>query len=433
MGAVLLSLIGAFVFLFTGARRHDARLIPYAGAALAMHVGGAFAQLWITESYYGVGDVFTYAESGKLIAKALDLDFARFAPEVLKLALHLRADLVVTHYETGDSTTTMMALTGFLIYFVGDSLIASFLVVSTIAWGGQTLLAMTVGSIVDEDERPTAYAATLLVPSVIFWSSSIVKEGFVLAGLGLLCFSAHRVLVERRIYLAPGIVVGALTIAMIKPYVLFPFFLGIGGWILATRARGGRMVFRPASIIIGGLVAVGGVLLMSRAFPEFGLEKLGEHTAAQQQAWTDSDNSSNVDVGAGANASLASQIPYVPIALVNTLFRPFIFETRNLTTFVAALETTTLIVLVGQTLAKGKLARIGSVTVASPLLLGSAVFVLFFSVAVGLATKNLGSLSRYRMPMIPFYVLLILLLRSRLRRATEDEPSAAEDEAGDEA
>jgi len=41
-----------------------------------------------------------------------------------------------------------------------------------------------------------------------------------------------------------------------------------------------------------------------------------------------------------------------------------------------------------------------------------------FSVAVGLATTNLGTLSRYRMPMMPFYVTFILLLGQQLTERT---------------
>jgi hypothetical protein len=46
----------------------------------------------------------------------------------------------------------------------------------------------------------------------------------------------------------------------------------------------------------------------------------------------------------------------------------------------------------------------------SPALMFCAVFVMTFGVAVGLSTLNLGTLSRYRIPMMPFFFVLLLVL-----------------------
>jgi len=46
----------------------------------------------------------------------------------------------------------------------------------------------------------------------------------------------------------------------------------------------------------------------------------------------------------------------------------------------------------------------------SPFLVFCVAFVLPFSLAVGVAAPNLGSLSRYRIPMMPFYVCLLVSL-----------------------
>jgi hypothetical protein len=60
----------------------------------------------------------------------------------------------------------------------------------------------------------------------------------------------------------------------------------------------------------------------------------------------------------------------------------------------------------------------------TPLLVFSLVFVLVFGVGIGLAAMNLGSLSRYRAPLMPFYVTLLLVLRERVRRANLVPPRA---------
>jgi hypothetical protein len=57
--------------------------------------------------------------------------------------------------------------------------------------------------------------------------------------------------------------------------------------------------------------------------------------------------------------------------------------------------------------------------VRAPLFLSSMLFVLFFSLAVGLATPNLGTISRYRLPALPFLVGVLVICESCRREAVQ--------------
>jgi hypothetical protein len=48
---------------------------------------------------------------------------------------------------------------------------------------------------------------------------------------------------------------------------------------------------------------------------------------------------------------------------------------------------------------------------ANPALMFCFIFVLVLAMGTGLSTANLGTLSRYRAPMMPFFLLLLLILR----------------------
>jgi hypothetical protein len=52
----------------------------------------------------------------------------------------------------------------------------------------------------------------------------------------------------------------------------------------------------------------------------------------------------------------------------------------------------------------------------NPLLLASTMFVLFFGFAVGLTTSNFGSLVRYRIPLVPFVLSTMFILRYLVRK-----------------
>ena len=67
----------------------------------------------------------------------------------------------------------------------------------------------------------------------------------------------------------------------------------------------------------------------------------------------------------------------------------------------------------------------------SPLLIFSFIFVIFFSFSVGLSTANFGALVRYKIPSIPFFMCLLMILdevkvreiieRKRLRQEAEEQ------------
>jgi hypothetical protein len=56
----------------------------------------------------------------------------------------------------------------------------------------------------------------------------------------------------------------------------------------------------------------------------------------------------------------------------------------------------------------------------NPVLLFCAVFIVLFGVAVGLAAPNLGTLSRYRVPMMPMYGFLLLSLAAKAKKVKQD-------------
>jgi hypothetical protein len=85
------------------------------------------------------------------------------------------------------------------------------------------------------------------------------------------------------------------------------------------------------------------------------------------------------------------------------------------------------VVFTGLALYRAGLRETLSQLVTRPFLGFCAVFVLLFGTGVGLATTNLGTLVRYRMPLIPFFAVLLvtLLQRSRQSVAVPTPASAA--------
>ena len=108
--------------------------------------------------------------------------------------------------------------------------------------------------------------------------------------------------------------------------------------------------------------------------------------------------------------SASTELLLAPFALLTALFRPLIFEARNAVQLASALEATVLLVLFLRSWRRTSLRQLAAYITASPTLLFCTVFTLALAVGTGLSTTNMGTLSRYRAPMMPFFFTLLLVL-----------------------
>src|SRR5580658_3755402 len=103
------------VFAVIAVRGLDLREQRNALVAASLHVLGAFAHWAIGEFYYVLSDTHGYHDFGFQLAKLLDFNFTRFAPEILNLLLHREANLPFDPYGPG-SGATMGAFAAILIF-----------------------------------------------------------------------------------------------------------------------------------------------------------------------------------------------------------------------------------------------------------------------------------------------------------------------------
>jgi hypothetical protein len=106
-----------------------------------------------------------------------------------------------------------------------------------------------------------------------------------------------------------------------------------------------------------------------------------------------------------------SLIKNTPQAIINTLFRPHILESKSLLMLVAAIENIGLMLL--SILALMFYKKPNRETL--PLLFTSMFFVFILSLLIGLVTPVLGSIVRLRLPVVPFYLISLLLIIDKQR------------------
>jgi len=93
---------------------------------------------------------------------------------------------------------------------------------------------------------------------------------------------------------------------------------------------------------------------------------------------------------------------YSPLAFFNCLFRPFLWEANGVFSLLASAENLFFILLVALLIfnfRRGKLSK-WEITL--------LLYVIVLSILIGLTTPIFGAMVRYKMPIIPFLLIMVL-------------------------
>lgn len=383
---------------------------PFLLLGFAAHIVSACVQISLTRALYGWGDLFGYTFAGEGLARFLRVDFWQFAPELLKALFHQEPNLPFNIHAVGSSTGSMVVIATFLAYFTGGSFYTVGLTVAVFGYFGKVALYRAFKATLPAELQTRLLIAITLIPSSIFWSSAMLKEAVAISGLGYLVWGLVRFRSSASLVGLLQIVLGATCVALVKAYILFPIMLATGVWLYALSTGGRGRLLRPIPLAFAALVAFGGVALLGNLFPQFAVDNLAEWAAHYQDVGQKVGGGSTYAFGDPTQSGLMGQLAFAPLALVTALFRPFLFEARSAQVVVNALETTVLLVWWIVVFIRAGSGAVLKTIFRYPILLFSLTFTLTFAVAVGLTTTNLGTLSRYRMPLVPFFWALLLVV-----------------------
>jgi len=385
------------------------------------HVAASGAQYVITTYWYGGGDMLYYARAGGVLADLLSYDYARFAPEIFALFIHEPPHLPMDVIGAGSSTGSLVAVAALLLHLLGGSLLGVCVLLSTLAYLARIMMLRVFLEELPQELHPAVRIAVLLLPSVTFWGATLAKETMVLIGIGPLTWVARRLTstttLTQRLLLAPVALLAGGLLWLVKSYVLVSFIAAAAvWWFMSVLRRRGRMLTR-VQLTFGAVISVAAVALVGVVLPDFSVDAIAERAAELQAVGGIVQGGSSYQLGSTEARSGLAQAAFVPLALMYSLFRPFLFEVRNPLMLLNAIETTWITVIVVQNFWKGGFAGLIATARESPVMAFSLVFVLLVGVGVGLATSNLGTLTRYRAPMMPFYAAFLVVWQHRTASA----------------
>jgi hypothetical protein len=422
---ILIAVLGAVALLVAASRYRQAE-VRLLFLSFAAHVAAGLGQVIITHGLYGYGDIFGYARKGEEIAAALRMDFQSVGVELVRVLFQQQGVLPVNIAGVGSSTGSMTAIAALIAFFTGGGVYTGCVLLGVASFYGKLAIYEVFRINFPQHLHHKILVATLLVPSVVFWSSGLLKESVAMVGLGPVMLGVQRLFSRRWLGGVVLVAFGAVTIAIVKAYILFAFVIAAGAWLYVVLAGDGRMPqLRPVHLVLGLGAAVLGLTVLSKVFPQYALDSLAEQAALQQEVGQLASGQSTYSLIADpSDATLLVQLAYAPVALLTSLYRPLLVEASSPQILVNALETTALLVMTVVALWKVPLRSLRMALTQAPVAVFSVTFVIMFGIAVGLATTNLGTLSRYRMPLVPFFATLLVVALDAARAATTSGANA---------
>ncbi len=436
----LVTVIGLLIAVWAqeGMSRDEARWFWW--SVLAHY--GAFLLLTGMQrgSTQDASDMLRYVYFGQLLAEDLQRDFWGVFPQTVAAFFHQDSSLAVQI--PGKATAgTMTVLTSWVCLVVGRSLWASNAVFMFASILGKLALYKGLSASFPEDLRTRVAMVTFLIPSFVFWTAGIVKESVAMVGVGMAVLALSRVrawLSEPRTgnrALQTQILVevarlfgGVLLVGLVKPYILFVLAGATAVWLYYHWATldGGVVQFRPLALAGMAGVAVVLILGLGQLFPDFAVEHVAGEAANRQSYAYKSEARSAYLIGDSRQVSLIGQAGFAPAGMITAWYRPFIIEARSPMALISALEGTAFLLVTLLALARLDTHNLWHSMSRWPWLPFGISFAIVFGIAIGLVTSNMGTMVRYRVPLMPFLGLVLAiwsLPRHRLAELLDRQPA----------
>ncbi len=396
-----------------------------------MKIIGGIAVCLIYVFYYGYGDTMNYYNDCVVMVNTLFKD-----PKTLWQILAGTNPEV--WYEFDDST-------GYMVYLgdhhavVVDKLCWILCLITFKSFIGMTILLAWISYAaiwrlyqVFVGEFPGLYKefaiALLFIPSVFFWGSGLLKDTITFSSVCLFASSFSVIITRKEKYLTNifYLVVSSILLIWIKPYIFFALLPGSVLWY------GGIQIFRVNNHLVKSLTTpflitislLSGYLmlnLMSGFLGDYSIENvLDKAVLTQNDLKSEYYQGSSFDIGS-FDPTVAGILSKMPAAINAALFRPYLWETYNLTMLMSGLENFALLLFTIYLTIKLKVYNLFRLMFRHRILFFTVYFSIFFSFSVGLTTSNFGSLVRYKIPAIPFYLISLFIISSTYKELKKED------------
>lgn len=327
------------------------------------------------------------------------------------------------HYMFRDSRTYLvMKITSLICFIAQGGFLSTTILLSIFSykllWGLYEIIVIRYLSI----QKELAFSF-LMIPSVVFWGSGIMKDTFTFSASCYAFCGVYNIFIAKKdrfknvLYLS----VAVYIILSIKSYILFALLPGLIVFTNFERIKNVGSVF--TKIIIIPVIFIGFIFLLkvilvdfSDMFGRYSSDRILEEAAIQQQDLKrDVYGSNSFDIGE-FEPTIGGVLAKFPVAVNAAVFRPYLWETGSATMLMSGIENLIislvsiyLLVIVGPI-------KIVNYIFKDPYLIFCLLFTLILGFGVGLSTSNFGALVRYKIPFMPFFMSLLFIINAKRKK-----------------
>lgn len=399
--------------------------------AISVKILGAFVICLIYNYYYKGGDTSAYYNDGRLLINLFFIDPWIAIQLIFSTGGNIPDSLYqyVAGFRFADVESSFMIvkMSAFVQLFCFQSFLVTSLLFGFLSFWGIWNIFKLFTSFYPDLEKQFAISF-LFLPSVFFWGSGILKDTVCLTALCWLFCCIHNVFIigKNKASNVIGILLCSYIIIIVKVYIMMSFSLCI--FILIFLNYRGRIKSKSlknfitpivifVSIVTGffllkfignmsesGLYSVNNIMITAKTTREY-----LKYVSAEGAAYSLGD----------IENSTWGLIKVLPLAINATLFRPYLWEAHNFIAFFSAAENFLILLITIRMLIRVGPLKMGRITISHDLIFFCMIFSMLFAFSIGISNSNFGTLVRYKIPCIPFFVSGVFLIEYVAKKTNE--------------
>lgn len=262
--------------------------------------------------------------------------------------------------------------------------------------------------------------AVLYLPTFVFWCSGILKDPLCVGALGWLTYALYSIFYIKNEGVLKNsliVLVAGYLLFVLKVYILVSYLPAFGLFLILKNVtliknKFVKLILIVAFIVGSALSFVKIASSLQNALGGFASQGLTQSIIQYQTNYGNQElmGGSYFTLGVEFDGSASSLVRIAPAAIVATLFRPFLWESKKISTLLSSLESLMLMLFTIYTLRKAGIKNFFYTIINKPIVLYCFIFSIVFALFVGATTLNFGSLVRYKIPSIPFYILSLFFI-----------------------
>lgn len=397
-----------FLLLFLSYRiwkREKSSLRKIFWPALILKLSAGICLGLVYSYYYTVGDTFNYFDDGVTLARLARTDLVSYTSFLWSgdASFTIWSDLLYQQ----PRAMFLSKITSVFCLITHDNYWIISLYFSALAFACAWSLVKKITALYPSTKK-AAIIGFLFFPSVVFWSSGLIKESLAMAALFFLSILFVKSWNKEKKWKVTEGLIGLVAVWLVwnLKYYYIAVFLPVALTALLARFLMERFSIHslPLKIGVWCFIFFIPLFVVSLLHPNFYLDRFIDVVVSSYnefQAISDPEDLIHYNALKATPLSLVENMPW---ALLSGMFRPFVTEVHNVLQFLIAMENLVLLVLfLSAIIGLKKLKHTSHRMVFFSIIIYCMILCIFLA----LSTPNFGTLSRYRVGFLPFLVFLL--------------------------